>query len=98
MSRRVVARTSYQPETLTPLIRRADGTLQPAPPGSEIQWQPEAGTTFPGGMPLTPSEAPWMERETLVPGLKNSTAVLIGAGLVGLGLFLVMKSRQQVIA
>lgn len=39
-----------------------------------------------------------MERETLVPGLKNSTAVLIGAGLVGLGLFLVMKSRQQVIA
>lgn len=97
MSGRLVARTAILPEELTALVRRADGTLQPAPVVSGEPWQPQDALPLPPGAPPMPPAASWMDRESIIPGFRNST-VALGLGLVAVGLYLAMKPKQQVYA
>lgn len=95
----MVTKTAFQIEELTPLVRRADGRLTPATPGEMVSLGYPSFTPGPGGTQPTipePPKASWMDREDLVPGLKNST-VVFGAGAMALVIaFLAMKQKQVV--
>lgn len=97
MSGRVVARTAILPEELTALVRQADGTLQPVPVGTADARQPQDGPAFPPGVAAMPPSPSWMDRESILPGFKNST-VALGVGLVAVALYLATKPKRQVYA
>lgn len=89
----IVARTFFQSEDLQPLVvTRSIPTAQGAGGNYPSSTAPGAPSFYPTGSVATS----WASQET-IPGLKNSTLLMLAAAL-GLGLFLMSRQPRQVIA